>query len=230
MVAPWLRLPASRVNCYPQPLGPQNTLGLTWYCSAYTVFYDQLIEYNNRKGTTQTRKIAQSYERLRAEYGDEWDGISAGLSDRSVHYYDTLESLYNDTSDYFQGSQPETSYANNEKWEREHYIDLVAAHLREAPRSYPDALSAIAEGRGHEIPTGRDKYWRGEAMMYYWFYMPDYVRIMTQRRSVNADLVEEAWITLIFRAFLWMRAHIPCDNTRPLPSQYYGSRLPVYIG
>jgi hypothetical protein len=230
MVAPWLRQPASQVNCYPQPLGPQHTLGLTWYCVAYGVFYDQLIEYNNRKGTVQTRKIAGYYEHLKGKYGDEWDGISKGLTDRAVSYYDELESLYNDTSDYFQGVQTQINYAHNQKWEREHYLDLVTAHLREAPRSYPDALSAIADGRGHNIPTRGDRYWRGEAMMYYWFYMPDYVRVMTQRRSVDADLVEEAWITLVFRAFLWMRAHIPCENPRPLPAQYHGSRLPVYIG
>jgi hypothetical protein len=230
MVAPWLRQPASRVNCYPRPLGPQNTLGLTWYCSAYRVFYQQLVEYNNRKGTIQTHKIARDYEHLHERHGEEWDGISKSLIDRRIPYYDDLESLYRDTSDYFQGVLPETNYAHSQKWKRAHYMDLVTAHLREAPRSYPDALSAIAEGRGHGIPTNGDKYWRGEAMMYYWFYLPDYVRVMTQRRSVDADLVEEAWITLIFRAFLWMRAHIPCDNSNPLPSQYYGSRLPVYIG
>ncbi|RYO23914.1 hypothetical protein AA0111_g8887 [Alternaria arborescens] len=230
MVAPWLRQPASRVNCYPQPLGPQNTLGLTWYCPAYRVFYDQLVEYNRRKGTIQTRKIAKNYEDLKEKYGVEWDGISPSLMDRSVHYYDDLESLYKDTTEYFQGIQPRTNYAHNQKWKRAHYMDLVTAHLREAPRSYPDALSAIADGRGHNIPTGGDRYWRGEAMMYYWFYMPDYVRFMTQGRNIDADLVEEAWITLVFRAFLWMRAHIPCENSHPLPSQYYGSRLPVYIG
>jgi hypothetical protein len=230
MVAPWLCQPDSRVNCYPQPLGPQNTLGLTWYCSAYKVFYDQLLEYNERKGTIQTQKIAKNYEYLRNEHKDEWDGISPSLMDRSVHYYNDLESLYKDTTEYFQGTQPETNYAHNQTWEPEHYMDLVAAHLREAPRSYPDALSAIADGHGHNIPTDGDKYWRGEAMMYYWCYMPDYVRVMTQRKNVDADLVEEAWITLIFRAFLWMRAHIPCENSHPLPSQYYGSRLPVYIG
>lgn len=230
MVAPWLRQSTSQVNCYPRPLGSQNTLGLTWYCVAYKVFYDQLVIYNNNKGTIQTRKIAEYYERLRKKYGREWDGISAGLSDRPVGYYDQLESFYNETSEYFLGNQPETTYAHNKKWNPAHYIDLVTAHLREAPRSYLDALSAIADGRGHGIPTDGDRYWRGEAMMYYWFYMPDYVRVMTWRGCDNADLVEEAWITLVFRAFLWMRAHIPCDNPRPLPSQYYGSRLPVYIG
>ncbi|CAN9200404.1 unnamed protein product [Alternaria alternata] len=83
MVAPWLCQPDSRVNCYPQPLGPQNTLGLTWYCSAYGVFYDQLVEYNERKGTIQTRKIAKNYEDLKEKHGVEWDGISPSLDDRS---------------------------------------------------------------------------------------------------------------------------------------------------
>jgi hypothetical protein len=230
MVAPWLRQPASQVNCYPSPLGSPNTLGLTWYCVASKVFYDQLVVYNDNKGTIQTRKIAEYYKRLKDKYGREWDGISADLSGRSSDYYDELESHYNDTTKYFQGKQPANTYAHNELWNPAHYMDLVTAHLREAPRSYLDALSAIADGRGHGIHTDGDKYWRGEAMMYYWFYIPDYVRVMKWRGCGNADLVEEAWITLVFRAFLWMRAHIPHENPRPLPSQYYGSRLPVYIG
>ncbi|KAF2280286.1 uncharacterized protein EI97DRAFT_430028 [Westerdykella ornata] len=230
MFAPWLRKPASQVNCYPKPLGSDHTLGLTWYCVAYRVFYDQLVGYNNSKGTTQTHKIARLYKNLNRKYKDEWDGISAGLRDRPIEYYDELETLYKDTSDYFQGNLPEEDYAHGHKWNPRHYIDLVTAHLREAPRSYPDALWAIENGRGHGIPTGGDRYWRGEAMMYYWFYMPDYVRVMTWGTNINADLVEEAWITLVFRAFLWMRAHIPCENPHPLPSQYYGSRLPVFIG
>jgi hypothetical protein len=203
---------------------------LTWYGSAYKVFYQQLVEYNNRKGTIQTCKIARDYEHLHERHGDKWDGICENLYDRRVPYYDDLESLYRDTSDYFRGDLTETKYAHSQKWEKDHYMDLVTAHLREAPRSYQDALSAIAKGRGHGIPTNGDKYWKGEAMLYYWFYMPDYVRVMTRRRSVDADLVEEAWITLVFRAFLWMRAHISCDDSNPLPSQYHGSRLPVYIG
>jgi hypothetical protein len=230
MVAPWLRQPASQVNCYPRPWGSQNTLGLTWYCVAYRVFYDQLVAYNNAKGTFQTRKIAECYARLKRKHGIEWDGISTDLSNRSVKYYDELESLYNETTKYFLGNQPADTYAHNAKWNPAHYMDLVRVHLREAPRSYLDAISAIAEGRGHAIPADGDKYWRGEAMMYYWFYLPDYVRTMAWRGCENADLVEEAWITLVFRAFLWMRAHIPCETPRPLPSQYYGSRLPVYIG
>lgn len=229
MVAPWLRQPASQVNCYPKPLG-QNTPGLTWFCVAYNVFYDQLVEYNKNKGTIQTRKIADRYEKLRKSYPREWDGIIEGLSDRPVKYYDMLETLYDETTEYFRGNQPATTYAHNKIWNPKHYMDLVTAHLREAPRSYPDALLAIADGRGHGIYPDGEKYWRGEAMMYYWFYMPDYVRTMMWRGCDNADLVEEAWITLIFRAFLWMRAHIPWENPRPLPSQYYGSRLPVYIG
>jgi hypothetical protein len=107
-------------------------------------------------------------------------------------------------------------------------MNLVCAHLREAPRSFPDADNAVSANgwHGHSF---HDWPWRGEAMRFYWRYIPDYVRYMKTRECDDERLVAEAWITLIFRAFLWNRAHIPMDCGPVLPSQYHGSRLPVYI-
>ncbi|RGP81295.1 hypothetical protein FLONG3_439 [Fusarium longipes] len=228
MLAPWLRQPCSMVNEYPRPLG--GTKGLTWHCVAYKVFYEELKKYN-RDGTWQTRQIAMYYEQLRQGYGVEWDGVSKGLTSRRMDFYDTLERMYNETTAYFTGRLPAYCYATDTKWEQSHYIDLVSAHLREAPRSFADGEREVREGRGiyDHLNADGDRYWRGEAMYYYWCYMPDYVRYMGQRGCKNARLVEEAWITLIFRAFLWQRAHIPIENDQPIPSQYYGSRLPIFI-
>ncbi|KAH6961910.1 hypothetical protein BKA56DRAFT_177224 [Ilyonectria sp. MPI-CAGE-AT-0026] len=228
MLAPWLRQPNSIVNEYPRPIG--GTKGLTWYCTAYKVFYEELKKYN-RSGTSQTRKIEMYYEQLRRDYGVEWDGVSDGLKNRQSAFYDALEDRYNETTDYFTGMLQPDCYANETKWEQSHYIDLVSAHLREAPRSFVDGEREVREGRGKysHINTDGDRYWRGEAMYYYWCYLPDYVRFMGQRGCNDKRLVEEAWITLIFRAFLWQRAHIPIENDPPLPSQYYSSQLPIFI-
>jgi hypothetical protein len=220
MIAPWLRQAHSTINHYPRPCG--NTLGLTWYCVAYKVFYVRLQQYNQTNGTAQTRKIAQTYEMLHEKYGREWDGISKGLIERPVEFFDTLEEHYHQTTEYFQEVASQPNHALD-------YVNLVSAHLREAPRSLVDAEKAIKEGRGRRVEHEGDRYWRGEAMHFYWDYMPDYVRYMDDKGCKNAALVEEAWITLIFRAFLWQRAHVPIENTPPLPAQYYGSRLPVYI-
>ncbi|KAF5131589.1 hypothetical protein E5D57_007944 [Metarhizium anisopliae] len=228
MLAPWIRQPNSIVNEYPRPLG--GTKGLTWHCTAYKVFDKELEKYN-RVGTCQTRQIEIYYKQLHQDYGVEWDGVSEGLKNRPRAFYDALEELYNETTDYFTGMLQPDCYANNKKWKKSNYIDLVSAHLREAPRSFVDGEREVREGRGiyNKLNTDGDIYWRGEAMHHYWCYLKDYAAFMSQRGCRDAQLVEEAWITLIFRAFLWQRAHIPINNDPPLPSQYYGSVLPIFI-
>jgi hypothetical protein len=47
--------------------------------------------------------------------------------------------------------------------------------------------------------------------------------------KLDESLVDEAWITLIFRAFLWQRAYILVENDLLLLSWYYDSQLPIYI-
>lgn len=227
-LAPWLRQPCSLVNEYPRPLG--GTKGLTWHCTAYRVYHEELKKYN-RNGTWQTRQSAIYYEQLHQGSGRVWDGVSKGLTTRHMDFYDTLDRMYKETTDYFMGALPAYCYATDNKWQQSHYIDLISAHLLEAPRSFADGEREVREGRGiyDYLNTDGDRYGRGEAMYYHWCYMPDYVRFMSQRGCKNAQLVEEAWITLVFRAFLWQRAQIPIENDQPIPSQYYGSRLPIFI-
>ena len=110
-------------------------------------------------------------------------------------------------------------------------MDLVTAHLREAPRSYRDAQQRVDSGTLNWTNFMYDRPWRGEAMVLYWEYMPDYVCYMRERGYQGDDAtVEEAWIILVFRAFLWQRTHVGLANEPALPSRFYGSGLPVYIG
>jgi hypothetical protein len=84
------------------------------------------------------------------------------------------------------------------------------------------------EGEYAYLNTDGDRYWRPEAMYCYWCYLEDYVPYMASHGCADRQLVVEAWVTLIFRAFLLQKAHIPIGNVT-LPSKYYGSRLPIYI-
>ncbi|KAK2468839.1 hypothetical protein H9L39_19601 [Fusarium oxysporum f. sp. albedinis] len=122
MLAPWLRQPNSIVNEYPRPLG--GTKGLTWHCTAYKVFYEELKNYNH-PGTHQTRQIEIYYEQLNRDYGVEWDGVSNGLRNRQRAFYNVLEQLYNETTHYFMGSLQPGRYANETTWQQSHYIDLT---------------------------------------------------------------------------------------------------------
>jgi hypothetical protein len=42
--------------------------------------------------------------------------------------------------------------------------------------------------------------------------------------------VEDAWLTMIFRAFCWQRSHIMIPDITPLSSEHWNSKMPVYIG
>lgn len=236
MVAAWLRQPGTNLNWYPRPL--KNTLGLTWYHLAFHQFKFELEKYNtthNRRndvegGAVERNNVADAvgdnepqsswvlrmYRKYKNKWPVEWDGISPDVDARTVDFYDDLERLYDHTTTYFLKVRGKLKY-----------MDLVTAHLREAPRSYRDAEVAV---QGWAVADSeRWDLRRKEAMSFYWKYMPDYRVYMAGRGCMDGKLVDEAWITLVFRAFLWMRAHVPKENDNILPSQYYGSRLPIYI-
>ncbi|KAK4232755.1 hypothetical protein C8A03DRAFT_20016 [Achaetomium macrosporum] len=224
MVAPWLRQSPSTINPYPRPC--PYAYGLTWYCVAYHAFYDRLRRHNGTSKATgpddrpSTRWVQKTYEALHERFGEEWDGISRDLDKRGVAFFDTLEHYYEETTRYFLDKAPQFSY-----------MDLVTAHLREAPRSHRDAQRRLDSNTLHWKNFMNDRPWRGEAMVLYWEYMPNYVRYMRGRGYKCDDAtVEEAWIILVFRAFLWQRTHVGLANEPALPSRFYGSGLPVYIG
>lgn len=216
MVAAWLRQPETNLNWYPRPL--KNAFGLTWTFAAHHTFIRKLKKYNcdrEQRGKVETRAkwVEQQYNQLQGVWGKDWDSISQNPDARKPEFYDALEDVYNKTTEYFQSIKDTLNY-----------MDLVTAHLREAPRSYPDAERAIQDNRAEEPTCSDSKRWRGQAMVYYWEYIPDYRSYMGRKGCGDEDLVDAAWIMLIFRAFLWMRAHIPKEDVTILPSLYHGSR------
>jgi hypothetical protein len=42
--------------------------------------------------------------------------------------------------------------------------------------------------------------------------------------------IEDAWIAMMLRAFCWQRCHHMIEGVEPLPSEYWNSKMPVYIG
>jgi hypothetical protein len=48
--------------------------------------------------------------------------------------------------------------------------------------------------------------------------------------SLTVEDVEDAWFSMMFRAFCWQRSHVMISGVPPLPSEYWNSKMPVYIG
>ena len=74
-------------------------------------------------------------------------------------------------------------------------------------------------------------------MHLYFDSLPKIVADMRQRGYEGEDdLVHEAWFMMMFRAFCWHRCHFFREEQKQvygakiLPSQYWSSKMPVYIG
>jgi hypothetical protein len=49
------------------------------------------------------------------------------------------------------------------------------------------------------------------------------------QESISTE-IEDAWVAMMLRAFCWQRCHHMIEGVEPLPSEYWTSKMPVYIG
>ena len=69
----------------------------------------------------------------------------------------------------------------------------------------------------------------------YFDYLPSIAADMA-RKGAPEHLGEEAWIVMMFRAFCWWRCHYMnpresmIQDPLRIPSRYWDSKLPIYIG
>jgi hypothetical protein len=119
------------------------------------------------------------------------------------------------------------------------YIDLVAEHITLATRPLPQGSSSNAYPIDSEY--GREGFDRElvASMEAYFDFLPDLVKGVSRRyaslpgtegRDLAPESIEDAWLSMIFRAFCWQRSHVTIEGVSPLPSEYWGSKMPVYIG
>jgi hypothetical protein len=238
MYAPWLCAPHSPMNWHPHPI-PNQSKGLTWNLAGIQAFKAQLDQYNaSEKATAQTRWVTERYDELQSEWPVAWAGHEEMLRSREAAFVEHLRSIYDQTTAYFVELQHRWDLSQCNIGDDENsrsgtsdtglsYMNLVVAHVREAPRSLDDAEQWVLNDSSKN-KHNRD--WRWRAMECYWNYMPQRRDYMRSRDCEDASLVADAWVTLLFRAFLWQRAHIAVDVSHLLPSQFYGSQLPVCIG
>ncbi|KAL8800850.1 MAG: hypothetical protein Q9182_004870 [Xanthomendoza sp. 2 TL-2023] len=140
---------------------------------------------------------------------------------KRIEFYDLLQDTYDLTTEYFKGD----AYVYGAY---PFYFDLVKTHLLRAVTVRERSKMDFHQDRGttSEISDAE----MSHVMSLYWDDVPYYQQEMQKKNYKNGDLVEEAWIVLIFRAILWSLAHDFDDHQKPLPARYYGSSSPVYIG
>lgn len=167
-----------------------------------------------------------SYESLKAQH-TEWENEAEAndqAKNRNLEFLENVHTYWDKTSEYFITLKKDKGLR---------YYDLMASHTSHAVNYWGDAWSNIRDGKARDHYGLRD--WIAEGAHKYFDYLPHIAEDM-ERKGANKSLVDEAWIVMMFRAFCWWRCHYmnPGENLiqDPLriPSRYWDSKLPVYIG
>lgn len=211
--------------------------GLTKQQEGFVVFYrrlhDLVISRGNRV-SEQTRLILNQYEDLKLRYGDQWENehvCNLRLNDRSVEFLDDLHKRHDETTQYFMNLQDRFGSVE-EKGHVFRYTDLMYSHIKFAVNYFRDASTRLHENKGRDTYGMRVARWITEGAHIYFDNIESAEKIIREMRDRGFDrpeIIEEAWLTMMWRAFLWHRCHYMVEGNR-VPSQHWESRLPVYIG
>lgn len=171
----------------------------------------------------------KTYEALKTKY-DEWENEAKAHeqgNDRTLEFLEQIHAKWDKTSEYF-------IKLEQDKRHNFVYMDLVATHIRHAVNYWGDGWKNIREKKA------RDHYglcdWMAEGMHKYWDYLDLIAADMARKGVKDKELVHEAWIVMMFRAFCWWRCHWMTPGKEMIqeppriPSRYWDSKFPVYIG
>ncbi|KAL8827388.1 MAG: hypothetical protein Q9191_003213 [Dirinaria sp. TL-2023a] len=236
--SPMIRVNGSSFVRVPQPAG--FAIGLTHEEPGFVVFFNRLKDLlaerdaKSQPVSVQTRSILHQYEELREKYGNQWEDhriCNQRLNDRDVAFMEDLHRRHDSATEYFVNL---SSQSGDGKWMSQpfNYADLMYSHIKFAVNYFPDAVERInaspSRARNHyglRVPG-----WLAEGAHIYFDNIPKVAKEMEARgfRSVP-KVIEEAWLTMMWKGFLWHRCHFMVEGAR-VPSAHYGSKLPVYIG
>ena len=152
------------------------------------------------------------------------------INTQDVIYLDKVHSLWTHTTVYFRELQEQEK-------PRMTFVALVSTHIRHAVNFWHEAHGRMNK-KGPRTQYGAEglRDWLAEGAHMYWDYLPHVASEMAKEAEVEPAMACEAWIMLMFRAFCWSRCHFMCpsearfpESTR-LPSHYWNSKMPVYLG
>ena len=235
--APMIRQPHSSIVRVPQPAG--YAVGLTQQLEGFIVFHKRLIdlvEERDAKGepvSKQTRSILRQYAELNYRYGEQWENqevCNLNLNDRSMEFLDDLHGRHLAATKYLKDLMAHYN-GTGEKSQVFRYTDLMYAHIRHAVNYFPEALERInaSPSRARDHYGMRVAGWITEGAHIYFDNTSKVIGDMRNKGFDQPEIVEEAWLTMMWKAFLWHRCHFMVEG-QPVPSSNWGSRLPVYIG
>lgn len=226
MATPILRVRGTVLAHVPAP--SEYFMGSTIHRPGFLVFHLNLKSGLERGGWTSQQRllVLHRFEHLQYKYGALWEDEEESEKrgrGRSVEFLDDVQDCFDTTTDYFMRLTD-----GKDGVPRLRYYDLVKCHIKHNVSFFDEAVGRCGNGQSREhfgYPVG----WVAEGAHVYWDNLREIVQDMKLLGCEDEDLVKDAWITLMFRAFCWHRCHFIVPGSR-VPSRYYGSRQPVYIG
>jgi hypothetical protein len=179
---------------------------------------DKIIKHGGAPPSRQAYNIQTLYKRLKVIYTD-WENVKSW--DRALST--------NVASDWGKDVQHALNMATD-------YLESCAIHY---PVLVAEHISLVLSKEEYFYKPGVSK------MQRYFESLPQLCSNILHYAAENrlrvttpvndpgywtAEMIEDAWITMIFRAMCWQRAHYMEQGIPPIPSQHWGSKMPVYIG
>ncbi|KAL8684802.1 MAG: hypothetical protein Q9224_006125 [Gallowayella concinna] len=210
--APMLRLRRSTIIKVPKPARYEG--GLTLQEEGIVVFHNRLrdlVNVRNENGenvTHQTRWVLQQLEELSMLYGKQWEDQSATKGNRTtLTFLDDLHARHDATTQYFVNLQSPSGLREKAGHQTFRYTDLMYSHIIHAVDYIYKANEILGAGEGRNHYGMKVQAWITEGAHVYFDQISKVAESMKQKGFDNPPVVEEA-----------------------VPSQHWGSRLPVYVG
>lgn len=179
----------------------------------------KLLRGREDGGTEQMKKILRRVEKL---VTDSRDKVMPG--NEAPRLLEELHDDHDSTTQYFIDNK-----------DRIRFYDLLKAHFSKTTLAGRDAQSTEKEYKFALL----DEEPSLSIMEMYFSYIPDYVNFVKTEQRYNSgpegcadeDLVIEAWLTMMWRGYLFRFLHTFEFDFKGIyvPSEYYGSRLPVSL-
>ena len=163
---------------------------------------------------TETMEFAQKSVQLAAEI-DIWNP--------DIMRLEFLHNLHEETTRYF------VTIAD-----RIPFLCLLGMHFNSAVWASWQARDDVQHKYKGMFEESEGHPWRNRNMELYFCYLPRYIEYMAQGKGgtkcADEELVIEAWLMLMARGILFHCLHLPKDlEGEYLPTEFYGSRLPVWL-
>ena len=178
--------------------------------------------------------VHKKFNEMEGKYGPTWmEGplLMETQYPEFDEFVDDLQKIWDKTTEYLDMLEREP----REPQKRFDYLDLVGSQMLQSV-SYPD-LWGGPEPTDRLDNEGLPAHWDKRlcfAMQTYIDQVNQVVREMARRGFHDSEIVKDAWWTMALRAMCWHRAVSFVSGPRPgevfaAPSQFYGSKIPVFI-